>query len=225
MFKFGLPPRRETKVKVEKYDFPVITLEADKGPKTAKTFIFNKEAIAALDLNIDQKLKEEEKYVTQFTAFAFQDGKVFLCNATDFKDEVIAKGLTKTGTFSDKKYYDLITKLFKTDNQLDVELKLIDTGESYNGKTMYELVGLTAEELSTAKDTSSNAAIAEIFEDDAPEIVSTIDSEFTENGNFDGGKEQEVETFENPEVPNEFEDMPQDTHGSEVPGEEDEFGI
>lgn len=215
---FNLPTRGNARVtKVEKYDFPVVTTSVYGGPKTSRSFTFNKAAIAALGL----KELKKDKEVKSKVAFGFSnDGKiVYIGNAsnTDNPNAIeVGKG---TDRLSSKPIYDYVLNLHDMSQDVENEFKLVSTGEVAESVTLFELVPLNLADKDTAKseDTVLEAKAEELIGDAEEEVA--IDQEVTEevDTEIDAAVDDIASDFDNDDL---LDDLV-----SEDEDEEDEFSI
>lgn len=108
---FGKPLERGASK--EKYEFPVLTMEAWRGKGTAKRFALNK---AASELLVGESAS---------VGFVFQEEAIYLANTTDTNAKEsyeVTKGTPRT--FSNAKIYDYIVKTLELDNSVDNEFNL-----------------------------------------------------------------------------------------------------
>lgn len=128
---FGKPDERTRRV--EKYDFPVLTMEKFHGKGTSRRFVFNKAAAALLNLG-------EESTV----GFVFQEGNTYLANTTGVATKEsygVTKGTPKS--FSNGKIFDYVAKKFDVAERVlleDIEYTLTQLNDTeYNGHPVLQV--------------------------------------------------------------------------------------
>lgn len=123
---FTLPSTRSAVRKEEKYNFPVLTINAiDPDKKGAgRKISLNKAAIKELGYDLENE--------SNTIAFKFSEDRIFVINSTDF-DILNTFKLTKTGTFSNKNVYEYLSKRFEvkdTSVDTDLSISILDTVEN-----------------------------------------------------------------------------------------------
>ena len=124
-FDWGVPTQR--KRRTEKYNTPVITLNAIEKKGDGRKFSFNKAAQELL------KLQSGESCVS----FGFKDTNVFVGNTTG--RDVPNHKITKSYTFSDAKAYNYIINLLGLDETIENELHF----NGNDGEAFYTISGVT----------------------------------------------------------------------------------
>jgi hypothetical protein len=104
---WGVPVQRVKKT--EKYDFPVVTMEAIEKEGSNRKFSFNKAALEALEL-----VGGESTLAIGFTA----NNDVLIKKDGMFK-------LAKNNSFSDKRTFEYIAKILKLDISVENEFALV----------------------------------------------------------------------------------------------------
>jgi hypothetical protein len=116
------------KISKEKYDFPVITLKAAPDTPKSKYFVqFNKAAATVLNV-IDGGM----------VGFGIEESEVFISSITEGGYEVYKASLSITN----KPLHLLLCEMLGLDEAIDNELQLNNTGDSFEGKNVYQLVKL-----------------------------------------------------------------------------------
>lgn len=163
MLQFGVPQRNKRNVLTEKYTTPVVTSSEFKGKGTSRSFEFNKAAIKAFGLENVVKEKGEDRTIP-YIAFAFQDGKVFVANTTGLGTPGSLRLGTTNFRVSDRPTFEYILDLFGLSQEVENEFSLEDTGDSYEGQTLFQLKPIT-------EDTKNNAVSTEQAIDDEVEDI------------------------------------------------------
>jgi len=138
---FGVPTRNVNR-KEEKYpDNPVLTLLPLEGKGFGRKFNFNKKALE--ELNITPGMS--------YVVFAFDDAQRAYLGISDAPEDNNSVAVAKNMSFSNKKYYDYISKLFNLDNDIENDFELIHAG-NVNGVDLFELNQISNEVPTTSQD-------------------------------------------------------------------------
>ena len=117
---FGIPPQR---MRVEeKYDFPVLTMEArPEKSGGGYRFNFNKAAQAMLELDPDDRV-----------AFSFPEGQILVANLVK-EEHPSSYRVTKSFTFADSKLHNYLNKVLETDGkEIEFSLEPVELDTPYN---------------------------------------------------------------------------------------------
>lgn len=149
-FGFGIPTETRTrKRKVEKYNFPVITTSEVKGKNFTKRISFNPASLILIGMD---KSKEDETVNKSLSiSFGFEKGLIYLANTSGIKDPNAIRFSKTSNEIANKKTYEHIIESLDLDDTVENEFKLEETGESYGGYALFQLVLLTNEEKALAQ--------------------------------------------------------------------------
>lgn len=127
---FGIPNLRKAKQQTEKFPhLGVITFEPT-SYKKSRRMLFNTKAL--------ELLKLDDENVENQVSFSFVNDQIFIANVNGLSGLSEVK-LTKSGTISNKKYYDYIKSILNKDEADEVELFLSETQNEYNNVKVFEL--------------------------------------------------------------------------------------
>jgi hypothetical protein len=107
----AVPSQRQQKV--EKYDYPVMTMAALTKPGAGRKFSFNKAAQELLGIKGEDRI-----------SFGFNADRSIV--AVRKADEGYGFKLTKTCTLSDKKTFEFISKTLELSNDVENEFKVVN---------------------------------------------------------------------------------------------------
>lgn len=160
-FGFGIPKQRVNTRKVEKFNFPVMTLEEFKGKGYSRRISFNKAAVIALGFDKDKK---DEKLADQLSvSFGFKGQMIFLANTSGTGEPTAIRYNKTSDDLANKELYNYITKILDLDQTVVNEFALTDTGESSFGKALFSATPLTMDQLALARtvDTETEEVLAQ----------------------------------------------------------------
>ena len=195
-----------SRIAEQAFDFPVVTMEANRGPKTYRRILFNRPAMQLLDME-DGEINE-----MLFGFASGEDNRLFIVNTAEF----IAKVEDKTyKTSKNKAAYtnskergkaissnplstEIMSFMSIASDDVDTNFKLTlysDEGEA----NVYELESFSAEsdtlDLSEDKEFSENTASLEVNE-----VSVEVPVEYEVCDNSDSLITEEEEEEENPSV-------------------------
>jgi len=132
----AVPSQRQRKV--EKYDYPVMTMAALSKPGAGRKFSFNKAAQELLGIKGEDRLSFGFNTEAKIVAVRKADGDAGL-------------RLTKTCTISDKRTFEFISKTLELSNDVENEFKVVDS----EGYFKLELLDSNTETTETVEETES----------------------------------------------------------------------
>jgi hypothetical protein len=107
----AVPSQRQQKV--EKYDYPVVTMAALSKPGAGRKFTFNKASQELLNIQGEDRV-----------SFGFNNDRTIV--AIRKAEGEAGLRLTKTCTTSDKRTYEFMSKLLKLNNDIENEFKVCE---------------------------------------------------------------------------------------------------
>jgi hypothetical protein len=140
----AVPSQRQRKV--EKYDYPVMTMAALSKPGAGRKFSFNKAAQELLNIQGEDRI-----------SFGFNADRTIV--AVRKADGDAGFKLTKTCTLSDKKTFEFISKILKLSNNVENEFKIVSDIPGLN------TLVLIKEEASIENYQENNSSTEEILDD------------------------------------------------------------
>jgi len=136
----AVPSQRQQKV--EKYDYPVMTMAALTKPGAGRKFSFNKTAQELLNIQGEDRI-----------SFGFNADRTIV--AVRKADGDAGFKLTKTCTLSDKKTFEFISKILKLSNNVENEFKICEN-EGYFSLELIDPRADTRPELSMIDEDYTN---------------------------------------------------------------------
>jgi len=175
IMEFGVPRRREVSQNKEKYEnIAVITASPFKGKGTGRILSLNKMAVEVLGLNFENK-DAVGKDIEAQVSFSFDKmhGTVSIANTTGLINVSEVRVAKTSRSLSDKKYFDAIKENFGVKPEDEVEFKLIDNEQDFNGFKTFKLEKLLATDVLEATVTEAAAEtqaedVLAVKEDEAP---------------------------------------------------------
>ena len=135
----AVPSQRQQKV--EKYNYPVMTMVALSKPGAGRKFSFNKASQELLDIKGEGRVSFGFNTEAKIVAVRKAEGEAGL-------------RLTKTCTISDKRTYEFMSKLLELSNDVENEFKVVD-GEGYFKLELLDSNTETTETTETVEETES----------------------------------------------------------------------
>jgi hypothetical protein len=217
---FGAPRRREVSIKKEKYEnIAVITVSEFKGKGTGRLITLNKKAIEDLGLDF-----EKEPQVS--FSFDKMAGTVSIANTTGLKNVSEVKVAKTSKSVSDKKYFEAIKENFNVAIESQVELKLIDNDQDFNGFKTFRLEKLESTDVLASVVAEAVAETAQVVTEDLTVVDAETIYEVTPETLPEWPEEAPIEHIQEQSAERDvFETVAEETIAEELPVAETEETI